>query len=59
MGLYFANKQWGRKKYLLSKFSHNKSIILGVTIDMRKLMIETNVWDSILFTDGNTTYLEY
>lgn len=57
--LFFANKQWGKKKYLLSKFSHNKSIIHGITVDMRKLLVETNAWNSILFKDSNTTYREY
>jgi len=57
--LFFANKPRGRKKYILAKFSHNKSIIHGITIDMRKLLVETNAWNSILFKDSNTTYREY
>lgn len=57
--LYFANRQWGRKKYLLTKFTHNKAIIYRITQDMRKLLLETNAWNSTLFKDDNTTYREY
>lgn len=59
IALFFANKQWGKKRTVLSKFSHIKSIIYGITIDMRKLLIETNSWDSILFKDSTITYREY
>lgn len=59
VALYLANRQWGRKKYLITKFSHNKAIIHKIILDMRKLLLETNAWNSILFQDTNITYREY
>jgi len=59
IALFIANRQWGRKKYVLIKFNHNKTIIYGIIRDMRKLLLETNAWNSILLKDTNTTYREY
>lgn len=58
--LYFlAKKNWGQKKYLLSKFDQNKEKVRLYTIDLRKLLSYNNAWNSIMFKEQNITYKEF